>query len=474
MVRRNNIFANLDWISILLWVVMIAFGWMNIYSANMMEADTGIFDLSQRFGKQLLWIGASILLAVLLIVLDAKFYIYFSYFLYAALILILLGVLVFGKEINGAKSWFVIGGFQLQPSEFAKPITALALANLLTSHSYNLRKFWHLVKAVAIIMLPPLLILLQPDLGSVLVYFAFIFVLFREGFSANIMLMLAALMFLFFATLMLDKAIVLLILIIVSLVFYMIEAKSFKKGAVNAAWITGLFGVLFGFNHLLDTGFSLFILGLATVIPFSVVLAIKGFRTREYAHLNILAGVIIAIAFIISVDFAMNNILKPHQQHRIYVTLGLEDDPQGVGYNVNQSKIAIGSGGFSGKGYLNGTQTKLHFVPEQSTDFIFCTVGEEWGFLGTTFVILLYIGFLFRMIILAERQRSSFSRIFGYGFIAILFTHFAINIGMTIGLLPVIGIPLPFFSYGGSSLWAFSMFLFIFLRLDTSRLELLR
>jgi len=473
MVQRNNIYANLDWISILMWLVMIAFGWMNIYSANIMEADTGIFDLSQRFGKQLVWIGASILLAVLLIVLDAKFYIYFAYILFAALIIILMGVLVFGTEINGAKSWFVIGGFQLQPSEFAKPITALALANLLTSHNYNLRKFWHLVKAGAIIMAPPLLILLQPDLGSVPVYLAFIFVLFREGFSANAMLMLVALMLLFFATLILDKALILLILSIAGILLYMIVARSFKKGAINAVWVAGIFGALFGINHLFDTGLSLFIVGLVTIILVSIGLAIKGLRTREYTHLKILAGVIIAVAFIISVDYAINNILKPHQQHRIYVTLGLDDDPQGVGYNVNQSKIAIGSGGFSGKGYLNGTQTKLHFVPEQSTDFIFCTVGEEWGFLGTTFVILLYVGFLLRMIMLAERQRSSFSRIFCYGFIAILFAHFLINIGMTIGLLPVIGIPLPFFSYGGSSLWAFTMFLFIFLRLDASRLELL-
>lgn len=474
MVQRNNIFANLDWISILLWLVMIAFGWMNIYSANIMEADLGVFDLSQRFGKQLLWIGASVILAVLLLILDVKFYIYFAYFLYAALILVLLGVLVFGTEINGAKSWFVIGGFQLQPAEFAKPITALALANLLTSHNYNLRKFWNLLKAGAIIMAPPMLIILQPDLGSVLIYFAFIFVLFREGFSANAMLMIAALMFLFFATLIMDNSLVLLILVLAGTLLYMIVARSFKKGAINAIWVAGLFAVLFGINRLFEKDFSLFVLGLAAVIPVSLGLAVKGFRSREYGHMKILAGVIIAIAFIISVDYAMNNILKTHQQHRIYVTLGLEDDPQGVGYNVNQSKIAIGSGGFSGKGYLNGTQTKLHFVPEQSTDFIFCTVGEEWGFLGTTFVILLYVGFLLRMIMLAERQRSSFSRIFGYGFIAILFTHFLINIGMTLGLLPVIGIPLPFFSYGGSSLWAFTMFLFIFLRLDASRLELLR
>jgi rod shape determining protein RodA len=466
--------ANLDWISILLWLVMMVFGWMNIYSANIMEADGGIFDLSQRFGKQLIWIGASLLLAMLLLALDAKFYTYFSYFLYVILLGVLLGVLIFGREINGAKSWFVIGGFQLQPSEFAKPITALALANLLSSHNYHLKRFWDLVKAGAIILAPPILIMLQPDLGSTLVYTGFILVLFREGFSATIMMMLAALALLFFTALLLDKDLILLLLGVGSLIIYMVLARSFKKGLGNAVLIAGIFGLFYGLNYLLQTEFSLFMLGLASLLAISLVIVVRGIRLREYVQMKILAGLIISVVFIISVDFAMNNVLKPHQQHRIYVTLGLEDDPQGVGYNVNQSKIAIGSGGFSGKGYLNGTQTKLHFVPEQSTDFIFCTVGEEWGFLGTTFVILLYAGFLLRLIFLAERQRSSFSRIFGYGFISILFVHFVVNIGMTIGLLPVIGIPLPFFSYGGSSLWAFTMFLFVFLRLDASRLELLR
>ncbi len=474
MDRRNNIVATLDWITILLWLVIMTFGWMNIYSANIMDADNGILDFSQRFGKQLIWIMASIMLAILLLVLDAKFYIHFSYLLYFALIGILLAVLVFGKEINGARSWFVIGGFQFQPSEFAKPITALALANLMTSHNYNLKKFRHLAKAVAIIMTPPLLILLQPDLGSVLVYFAFILVLFREGFSANTMIMLMALGLLFFATLLMDKAVILLILVIVSLVLYMFVVRSFKKGLVNLVWFAGLFGVLSGLNHLFNAGLSLFLLGVVTLVPLGLTLVVKGFRLREYQQMKILAGLAVAIVFIISVDYAMNNVLKPHQRHRIYVTLGLENDPQGVGYNVNQSKIAIGSGGFSGKGYLKGTQTKLHFVPEQSTDFIFCTVGEEWGFLGTTFVILLFVGLLLRLIFLAERQRTAFSRIVGYGLVSVILVHFMINIGMTIGLLPVIGIPLPFFSYGGSSLWAFTMFLFIFLRLDANRLELLR
>ncbi|MFO7669528.1 MAG: rod shape-determining protein RodA [Bacteroidales bacterium] len=473
MDQRYNIFAKIDWLSILLWFVIVMFGWMNIYSVNIMDADAGIFDLSQRFGKQLIWIGASIILSILLFVLDAKFYIYFSYILYFILVFVLMGVLVFGTEVNGSKSWFEIGGFQFQPSEFAKPLTALALARLLTSHNFVLKRVRDLLKAFGIIFIPPALILLQPDMGSTLVYFAFIFVLFREGFSANIMLLLAALIFLFFATLVIDKAVVLLILVAGGLLIYAITTKSSKKAFITGALTAATFGVFYGINRLLSTEFSLFLTGLVSIIPITIVLLIKGLRSRMYNHLKILAGVVIAVLFIISVDYAMNNILKPHQQHRIYVTLGIEDDPQGVGYNVNQSKIAIGSGGFSGKGYLNGTQTKLHFVPEQSTDFIFCAVGEEWGFLGTTFVILLYIGLMLRIISLAERQRSAFSRIFGYSFVSVIFIHFLINIGMTLGLLPVVGIPLPFFSYGGSSLWAFTMFLFIFLRLDASRLEML-
>ena len=287
------------------------------------------------------------------------------------------------------------------------------------------------------------------------------------------MLMLLALVVLFLVTLILEKALVLLIIVLAALLIYAYVSRSLKKAFMNALWTGLIFGALYGLNLLTKLELSLFLLGLLSLLPVSFVLLVKGIRFRLYQQLKILAGTLIAVVFVISVDYAIHRVLKPHQQNRIYVTLGLKDDPQGVGYNVNQSKIAIGSGGISGKGYLQGTQTKLHFVPEQSTDFIFCTVGEEWGFLGTSFVILLYLGLMLRIIILAEKQRSAFSRIFGYGFVSILFMHFAINIGMTIGLLPVIGIPLPFFSYGGSSLWAFSMFLFIFLRLDASRMEIL-
>ena len=473
MVRRQNVYANIDWLTILLWVIMLGFGWMNIYSANIMEGEGNMFDFSMRYGKQLIWIGAALVLAIVIVVLDAKFYSMFAYILYGLIILILLGVLVFGKEINGAKSWFALGSFNLQPSEFAKPLTALALAKILTTHGFRIRRFSDLAKTTAIIMLPAGLVLLQPDMGSSIIFFTFIFVLFREGFSSNIMILMVLLIFLFFLTLIIDKAIILLALILLSLILFSFLSRSLKISLKIMALTALVFGVLYAINSFLETGFSIFHVGLASILP---IVAILGFNTlfkRQKRNLKILIGFVVGIVFVVFVDYAMNNVLKEHQQHRIYVTLGLEDDPQGVGYNVNQSKIAIGSGGFTGKGYLNGTQTKLHFVPEQSTDFIFCTVGEEWGFLGTLFVIALYVIMLLRLIILAERQRSPFSRIFAYGLISVLLVHFTINIGMTIGLFPVVGIPLPFFSYGGSSLWAFTIFLFIFLRLDASRLELL-
>ena len=456
-----------------MWIVMVTFGWLNIYSANFLESDGEVFNFSLRYGKQLIWIGAALILVITIFILDSKFYILFAYILYGIIILILIGVLLFGKEINGARSWFVLGSFHLQPSEFAKPFTALAIARILTSHDFMMRKFGDLVKTGIIILLPAGLIMLQPDLGSSLVFFAFIFVLFREGFSSNIMILMAGLIILFFLTLIIDEAILLGCMVCIALIAYGFTNRSFKSSLRVFLVLAALFVTFYAINHILHLEFDLFQIGLAAIIPTAVITGIIILFRKQKTNLKILSGTLIAIVFVVSVDYAMNNILKEHQQRRIYVTLGLENDPQGAGYNVNQSKIAIGSGGFSGKGYLQGTQTKLHFVPEQSTDFIFCTVGEEWGFLGTTLVIILFVVLLLRLIKLAERQRSAFSRIYGYGLISILFVHFMVNIGMTIGLFPVVGIPLPFFSYGGSSLWAFSIFLFIFLRLDASRLELL-
>jgi len=474
MVRRNNIVANVDWITIFLWTLLVVFGWMNIYSANIMNGDGSVIDFSQRYGKQFIWIGVSVLLIVIIFILDAKLFSFFAYLLYGLMILMLIAVFLFGKEINGARSWFAIGGFQFQPSEFAKPFTALALARLLSSHGFTLKDLRSLILAGIIIFTPALLILIQPDMGSTMVYFAFLLVLYREGFSQNIMILGASLAILFILTLLIDNSIIILAIWLIGLILFRIfsEPKKVFLGMLIPG--AAIFGIVFLGNLLLEKNLAVYTISLISFIAICFVILIISLRARNPGMLKILAGMFIAVLFVISVDYAMNNILKEHQQQRIYVTLGMEDDPQGVGYNVNQSKIAIGSGGFSGKGFLNGTQTKLQFVPEQSTDFIFCTVGEEWGFLGTALVVILFVILITRLVLLAERQRSHFSRIFGYGLISVLLVHFIVNIGMTIGLLPVIGIPLPFFSYGGSAMLAFTLFLFVFLKLDSNRLELLR
>ena len=474
MVRRNNIYANVDWFSILIWMLLIIFGWMNIYSANIMNGDGTILDFSQRYGKQLIWIGISILLIVIVFILDAKFFPFFAYPLYGLMVLMLIGVFLFGKEINGARSWFVLGGFQFQPAEFAKPFTALALARLLSSHGFIIRSKRSLVLAGMVIFTPALLIMIQPDMGSSLVYFAFLFVLYREGFSQNTMILGASLVVLFIITLLGEKSLIIAGIWLIALLLFSRFAGG--KKVVITMVIPGivLFGLLFAINHFAELKYPIYYITLLSFLGICIASLIAAVKSRTPAMFKILTGMFVAVVFVISVDYAMNNILKEHQQQRIYVTLGMEDDPQGVGYNVNQSKIAIGSGGFAGKGFLEGTQTKLQFVPEQSTDFIFCTVGEEWGFIGTSLVIILFVLLITRLVILAERQRSNFSRIYGYGLVSVLLVHFTVNVGMTIGLLPVIGIPLPFFSYGGSSMLGFTLFLFIFLKLDSNRLELLR
>lgn len=474
MNRRSNITAGIDWLTILIWFLLVIFGWMNIYSANLMSSDGGIFDFSARHGKQLIWIGVSIIMIVLVFLLDSKFFSFFAWFIYGTMILVLIGVLIFGKEINGAKSWFVLGGFQFQPSEFAKPATALALAQLISGYGYSIKRFKYLALSATIFLFPALLILLQPDMGSALVYFGFLFVLYREGFSQNTMILGGSLAILFILTLLVDQLILMGGIVVFTLMLFWAVSRSVRQTLIIFSGLLIFSLLIVASKELFGVPYSYFTLAVAGAGVAALVLLFFAIRSRRPGFLKVLTVAVVGIIFIVFVDYAMNNILKEHQKQRIYVTLGLQDDPQGVGYNVNQSKIAIGSGGFTGKGYLQGTQTKLQFVPEQSTDFIFCTVGEEWGFLGTSMVVILFVFLIIRLIILAERQKSKFSSIFGYGLISILTVHFIVNIGMTIGLLPVIGIPLPFFSYGGSSLMAFTLFLFIFLKLDSSRLGLFR
>lgn len=403
-----------------IYLVMVLLGWFNIYAAVYNEDHKSIFDISQNYGKQLIWIGTSVVLAIIILQIDGKFYTVFSYPIYGSVILLLILVLLLGREVAGSKSWFEIGSFRVQPAEFGKFATSLALAKYLSTLNIRFENLKTKIIAGTFITIPALFILLQNDTGSALVYGAFILVLYREGLSGNILMTGLAIVTVFIITLLFDP--------------------------VTMMSIVGI------------------IAGLVYVI---------GKRTKR----NFFIIIVIAIIFSgmsFTVNYVVDNLLKEHQRNRINVMLGKEDDPKNVGYNVNQSKIAIGSGGFSGKGFLNGTQTKYKFVPQQSTDFIFCTVGEEWGFVGTFVVIVLFIALLLRIIFVAERQKSTFTRIYGYGVASVLFFHFAVNIAMTIGLAPVIGIPLPFFSYGGSSLWGFTLLLFVFIKLDAYRMQLLR
>ena len=474
MRRKVNIITDTDWITILLYLLLVFLGWINIYASVYSPEHQDIFDISQRYGKQLLWIGLSVLIIIVIFLIDVRFYSFFSYPVYFVMIVLLLGVLLFGTEVNGARSWFEIGAFRVQPAEFAKFATCLALARYLGTLNFKIHRLRALSTIMLILLLPAALILLQNDTGSAIVYFSFILALYREGLSGSFLLIGLLLTILFVAALMLNLFTVAVGLIILGLLLYYIERRDLKEtGFALLALMIGT-ALFWGVDLILKLHWSNFRIhtlgaGLAAIFFFYYA-----YRKRVQAAFVFTLGILISLMFVSSVDYAFNEVLEEHQQARIKVLLGMQHDPHGAGYNVNQSKIAIGSGGVTGKGFLQGTQTKFDFVPEQGTDFIFCTVGEEWGFLGTTTIIILFVMLLLRLIYVAERQRSNFNRIYGWGVISILFFHFAINVGMTIGLAPVIGIPLPFFSYGGSSLWGFTLLLFVFLKLDSTRKQYLQ
>jgi len=418
MREEKGIFYKIDWVLAGLYLTLVITGWLNIYASAYDESHQNIFDFSQKYGKQLFFILAALVLALGILIIDPKFFSQFSYFIYGFFIFALIVVIFSGREISGSKGWFAIGGFGVQPAEFAKMATALALAKFLSSSDVDIRKLKYLSIAFAIICIPALIVLLQHDTGSAMVFFALIIVLYRAGLSGYVPLSLIALPVLGILALVVPKTIL--------------------------------------------TGALLFL-----------ALSLLFFIKRRLKNILILGTVfLVSTGFVFSVDYSVNHILEKHQRDRILVLLGQENDLKGAGYNVNQSLIAIGSGKFFGKGFLQGTQTKYNFVPEQSTDFIFCTIGEEQGFLGSGIMVVLYTLLFARIVLAAERQRSKFARFYGYGVAAILFFHFTINIGMTLGLLPVIGIPLPYVSYGGSSLWAFTILLFIFIRQDSFRHQL--
>ena len=421
MRKTIEIFGKIDGITILLYLFLVSFGWLNIY-ASMYNDDitTSVFDLSTKYGKQLLFIGISLFIAFVILIIDWRFFDTFSFFLYGITIISLIAVLFFAKETGGANSWFKIGNFKIQPSEFAKFTTSLALAKMFSLNKQNLYSFRSMIKNYTIILIPFFLIILQNDMGTALVFTSFILVFYREGLSGNVLIVL----------------LVLFALVLFSLLIY---------PWIVAVFLTSLIFIIYYFSSN---------------------------RVRSLKVSSIVA--IISNGIIFSTDYMYNNLLAPHQIERINILIGKDFNPQTSGYNLIQSKIAIGSGGFFGKGFLHGTQTRFDFVPEQSTDFIFCTIGEEWGFLGSFIFLLVFTTLLLRIIFLAEKQKSQFCRVYGYSVACILFIHLIINISMTIGLSPIIGIPLPFMSYGGSSLVSFTILIFIFLNLNSYRMDILR
>ncbi len=426
MARQEKISKNLDWITVLLFIVCVTVGWFNIYAAiynpenPLWIGDPGFFDTNA--GKQLIWIGTTVLLIIAILVIDYRFYDTFAFIIYGFFMFLLVAVLLVGTEVKGSHSWFRVGGFQLQPAEFAKMATALALAKYISTPMVNLARFKDQFTVAFIILIPPILILASHETGVALVFASFMILLYREGLPGIYPAV-------FLAT---------IILFVLSLIYE--EWQIY----IGLAVLSGI-----------------------------IILIMPRYERKTKNILTILGIAVVMGLFVTGVDWAINNVLQQHQRNRIKVLIDPDFDRKKTGYNVRQAKIAIGSGGLLGKGYLQGTQTKFDFVPEQSTDFIFCTVGEEEGFVGSLIVIGLFLSLLLRVAYLADQQKSRFARVYGYGVVSILFFHFMVNIGMTIGLMPVIGIPLPFFSYGGSSLWSFSILLFIFLKVDAHRTQVL-
>lgn len=419
--ERNNIFANIDWILVFLFLILVSFGWLNIYAASKTEEDLGLLSFSTKYGKQLIFICLTIPLIITILFFNSKFYQQFAAILYILSLLSLVGLFVVGKEINGAKSWYNFGVMSLQPSEFVKVFTALAVAKLLNERKYNLKLIKNQIKAFFVIFLPAFLILLQPDAGSAIIYLAFFFVLNREGLTLKYIIFGAAFIFIFICTIFFgEKYVYITLFLLISLFVFYVVRKSGKQ--------------FFRFNWY------------------------------KFVIAYLVAGLTV-----FGIGYAYSNVFKQHHRDRFEVLLGLKIDNKNIGYNSHQSELTISSGGLTGKGFLQGDITKGDFVPEQHTDYIFSTVGEEWGFLGSSMVIIVFMLLLYRIIYLAETHTNKFGRVYGYSVASILFFHMIVNIGMVIGLMPTVGIPLPFFSYGGSSLWGFTILLFIFIRLDANK-----
>lgn len=481
MIRRHDsIWKSLDWATIVVYLLLVTFGWFSICGASYDYSEHDLLDFSTRAGKQFVWIICSFGLGCVLLMLDDLFYDTFAYLIYALLLVLLVVTIFIAPDTKGSRSWLILGPVSLQPAEFAKFATALALAKCMNVYGFVLKTWKNALTVGCLILIPMLLIIMQRETGSALVYLAFFLVLYREGMPGVVLFagVCAVLYFVlgirYAETTLPDTPTPLGQFLVLTLIL------------LFAAGMTWVYTRRTGVAKLIAGGtLGVLVLSLAIaefIIPFNLVWVLWGLciltigylgylalQSRRGHYLLVAIFALCSIGFLYSSEHVFNSVLEAHQQIRIKVLLGLEEDPSGAGYNVNQSKIAIGSGGVTGKGFLNGTQTKLKYVPEQDTDFIFCTVGEEEGFLGSATVLLLFLILILRLITLAERQPTTFGRVYGYSVLSIFLFHIFINIGMVLGLTPVIGIPLPFFSYGGSSLWGFTILLFIFLRIDAGR-----
>lgn len=472
--------GHIDWWTVLLYLLFVVAGWLNIYAASFdLENAVSLFDLSGRAGMQLVWIGTSLVLAFAIMKVEPRFFDSFSMIFYIVGILLLLLTLAVAPNIKGSHSWLVIGPVRVQPAEFMKFIIALALAKVFSRHDFRLMQSRNLLLVSAIILVPTLIVIFQSETGTALVYLSFIIMLYREGLPGGFIFTGLAMIVYFVVGLKFSEeeigifsrgevyTLFIILIFTASMVWSYVKRKRVIKTILGIIGVMYLGSWLLSLTNWLEVDYG--ISGIVALGLVALYLLFLSLRFWKSIYLMMAIFAIGSFLFLESVEYVFNEVLQPHQQMRIKVTLGMEEDLLGSGYHIGQSKIAIGSGAFSGKGYLNGTQTKLKYVPEQDTDFIFCTIGEEQGFVGASAVLILFLVFIMRLIFLAERQKTIFGRVYGYGVASIFIFHLIVNIGMVLGLTPVIGIPLPFFSYGGSSLWGFTILLFVFLRIDKSR-----
>ena len=467
---RSLFTSSVDWVMILLYVGLVLIGWMSICSASYDETAIDPYSFSHFYVKQVLWVALAFVVALVVMLLDDKYYHMLAYPAYIGGLLILIGTLLFGKEVNGAKAWIELGFFSLQPVELVKIATALAMARVMSSYSFSINRFSDLLRVATIIALPLLIIILQNDTGSGIVLCSFIFVLYREGLNKWLCIPFLMIAALFIGSFVFTPMTMLVLLILICTVSEVLMNGLWQSRLIYLAALALVsVAVYLVSNYLIGWPLSAYKALLGTTALSIVGVVIYAYRAHLRNIFIVVAMFVGSMIFLPTTDYLFNSVLKEHQQNRIYSFLGIINDPKGIDFNVNQSKIAIGSGGLFGKGFLEGTQVKYNFVPENHTDFIFCTVGEEWGFVGCLVVLTMYCTLILRLMRIGERQEEPFGRIYCYCVASILLFHLMVNVGMTIGLMPVMGIPLPFMSYGGSSLLAFTLLLFIAIRFDASR-----